>query len=693
MGRRSRHSAKTGDQSLYKSRTENEGAKRDDSDDDPMYNEVDRYHNRKEEETYLKLDGNSDDDDESSEDDGITKNREGVFDLGVGGSSDEDDDDDDSEEEDERASKRAKQERVKAIEEELASSDDSDSDSEDDDEGQSNLLNWGDKKHSYYHGDTADLEIGQDVEDAYLEEEAGREVEKARLDAMDDADFMLDGDDGDDEEGAQEDAEPKSNKSKSKDDRMETIQSVKSAKQLSKLSKKEKLKLLKVNHPELLPLVQHFSSPIQELSETTMVAAGTLLKDGVAKGTQEAEAVGATPAGLQYLITKCMLQASKALNLSLYLLLKADLESTTNLDGGMPLVEDEDGDDIRNHPVMDRLNQLSQLTDKLQEGVEEKTPGLKDQMNSLVKAAALMSGGGLSSGDDSDNSDDDDSVRTPTSDVQENNNIASKDASEQLASDDNEDSSSESDEEQEAQDAIQRRIMTEARFAVRNQDIDQDDVMNTKTRKRRLAPTTSDYGDDTEEVSDRALAASRKLASTMNSIVQKSTTSNAKKKAVGVEEEGDDEYEKLQRGLSMMEKEFGQGSEDENDISGDEDEEGIGDSDEDDFYKSIKSKSKAKKEAKKQMYAVAPKYPRLEGVVEGERAIGRTIMKNRGLVPHKARINRNPRVKKREQYRKALISRKGAVREVRTDEGHVYGGEATGIKSGISRSRKLGKGR
>merc|ERR1712127_1017135 len=144
----------------------------------------------------------------------------------------------------------------------------------------------------------------------------------------------------------------------------------------------------------------------------------------------------------------------------------------------------------------------------------------------------------------------------------------------------------------------------------------------------------------------------------------------------------------------MMEEELGRGSDDEDYMRGNEqDEEGLHDSDEDDFYQSIKSKSKAKKEAKKQMYAVAPKYPRLEGVVEGERAIGRTIMKNRGLVPHKAKINRNPRVKKREQYRKALIRRKGAVREVRTDEGHMYGGETTGIKSGISRSRKLGSGR
>jgi U3 small nucleolar RNA-associated protein 3 len=90
------------------------------------------------------------------------------------------------------------------------------------------------------------------------------------------------------------------------------------------------------------------------------------------------------------------------------------------------------------------------------------------------------------------------------------------------------------------------------------------------------------------------------------------------------------------------------------------------------------------------MYAVAPKYPGLDNEIEGERAVGNMIMKNRGLVAHKNRLNRNPRVKKREQYRKALIKRKGAVREVRTDEGHKYGGETTGVKSGISRSRKLG---
>jgi U3 small nucleolar RNA-associated protein 3 len=72
----------------------------------------------------------------------------------------------------------------------------------------------------------------------------------------------------------------------------------------------------------------------------------------------------------------------------------------------------------------------------------------------------------------------------------------------------------------------------------------------------------------------------------------------------------------------------------------------------------------------------------------GERAISRAMLKNRGLVPHKNRSNRNPRVKNRVRYQQALERRRGAVREIRTDEGR-YEGEGTGIKSTISRSKKL----
>ncbi|EJK52515.1 hypothetical protein THAOC_28194 [Thalassiosira oceanica] len=195
MGRRSRTSAKTGDQSIYKNRSRHQEAEVDDSDDDGMYNEVERYHNRKEEDNYLHLDAQSDEESSSDEDDGVTKNREGVFDLGLQGSDEDESESSEDEGDDEDiGARREKQRRAAEYEAALASSSDEGESEEEEHEKKSKLLNWGDKK-SYYHGDTADLEIGQDVEDAYLEEEAGREVEQARLEGMEDEDFMLDSDD------------------------------------------------------------------------------------------------------------------------------------------------------------------------------------------------------------------------------------------------------------------------------------------------------------------------------------------------------------------------------------------------------------------------------------------------------------------------------------------------------------------
>jgi U3 small nucleolar RNA-associated protein 3 len=434
-----------------------------------------------------------------------------------------------------------------------------------------------------------------------------------------------------------------------------------------------------------------------------------------------------------------MIQASETLNLVLYLLLKSDQASTAkkmnNDTTTTPFLMDivDTSDDIANHPVIQRLNQLSILTDKLQAGVEDKMPGLNDQMKNLVKAATLMAGGHLSLSDNDDGSetrenasskegderivesldgskqhdkhDEDEMNRNPRvkkPEIYRKALISRKDADEyekeeeeEDDDDDDDESSSESDDQYETQEAVQRKVMTEAKFALRNQDIDQDMKYLTKKRVHRLAPPamSSDYGDETDEVTDQTLMASRKLASMMNSIVQKSSSSNDKRnKSMARDDDEEDDYDKVQRGLSMMEEELGKGSDDDDDDDedGDDDDEGLRD-DEDDFYKSIKSKSKARKDAKKVMYEVAPKFPRLDIMVDGERAIGGQIMKNRGLVPHKPKINRNPRVKKREKYRKALISRKGAVREIRTEEGHVYGGETTGIKSGISRSRKLGR--
>ena len=75
-----------------------------------------------------------------------------------------------------------------------------------------------------------------------------------------------------------------------------------------------------------------------------------------------------------------------------------------------------------------------------------------------------------------------------------------------------------------------------------------------------------------------------------------------------------------------------------------------------------------------------------------KRAATYEIMKNKGLTPHRKKANRNPRVKKKLQFNKALVARRGQIRDVNTSgvqTGTGYAGEQTGIKANLSRSRKI----
>lgn len=66
---------------------------------------------------------------------------------------------------------------------------------------------------------------------------------------------------------------------------------------------------------------------------------------------------------------------------------------------------------------------------------------------------------------------------------------------------------------------------------------------------------------------------------------------------------------------------------------------------------------------------------------------------SQGLTPHRKKSVRNPRVKKKEKYKekqKKLKSMKQVFDKGAAAKGSAsYGGERTGIKSGLVRSRKL----
>lgn len=72
----------------------------------------------------------------------------------------------------------------------------------------------------------------------------------------------------------------------------------------------------------------------------------------------------------------------------------------------------------------------------------------------------------------------------------------------------------------------------------------------------------------------------------------------------------------------------------------------------------------------------------------GKRGITYEMEKNKGLTPKRKKELKNPRVKHRMKYRKAKIRRKGQVREPRK-EVQRYGGELSGIKSGVVKSVKF----
>ena len=108
------------------------------------------------------------------------------------------------------------------------------------------------------------------------------------------------------------------------------------------------------------------------------------------------------------------------------------------------------------------------------------------------------------------------------------------------------------------------------------------------------------------------------------------------------------------------------------------------------FYNSVQNHIMDRKSSKQEFYSHLDQVD-MDDTIDSDAKRGATyqIIKNRGLTAHKKKLNRNPRVKKRVQYRKAVIRRKGQVRDVRTGEAGYYGGELTGIKSNITRSRKL----
>uniref|UniRef100_A0A4W5P314 UTP3 small subunit processome component n=1 Tax=Hucho hucho TaxID=62062 RepID=A0A4W5P314_9TELE len=107
------------------------------------------------------------------------------------------------------------------------------------------------------------------------------------------------------------------------------------------------------------------------------------------------------------------------------------------------------------------------------------------------------------------------------------------------------------------------------------------------------------------------------------------------------------------------------------------------------FYRGVEERLKLKRKSKDPQAEEGLEEAGDEEVdPDAKRRITYQMAKNKGLTPKRKKIDRNPRVKHREKFRRAKIRRKGQVREVRREETR-YSGELSGIRAGVKKSVKL----
>ena len=107
------------------------------------------------------------------------------------------------------------------------------------------------------------------------------------------------------------------------------------------------------------------------------------------------------------------------------------------------------------------------------------------------------------------------------------------------------------------------------------------------------------------------------------------------------------------------------------------------------YYNLVKAQHQKEKNVKKQKLSVEKdNIEENEDDENGKRMITYEMSKNKGLIRKRRKELKNPRVKHKMKFKKAIIKRKGQVLNVQR-EMNRYGGEGTGIKSTLTRSTKI----
>ncbi|CAN9156008.1 unnamed protein product [Alternaria alternata] len=569
-------------------------------------------------------------------------------------------------------------------EEEDDEEDDTGDESEDDITGQrkpadedeeEDVGGWGASKKDYYDADAIETE-----QDALDEEAEARRIQKKQLQSMTEADFGFDED-----EWMAEDGEKAAEGGAVVTEVLPQLQITDS------MSEEERMKIMRTRYPEFEHISKEYLrlQPLHEELAAAANAAERVLKAQAAKSGKTGKTLPTPKAVTKYRACAAYLAA-----MAMYF---AVLGSTAT-DDGSPVIA-MDPAELHEHPVMETLLKCQKVWTRI-----EDLP-LGDPM---VEAED----------DDEDSFVDEISVEELENDLSIKKPTKQKKTRAERAA------------ELARAEASARRA---AKLAKTEEDLASLDTLTDKAalkkaaRKKKtpavesklnlLNADDSDFGEETELTAHEAAEKAKKKKSLRFYTSQIAQKANKRDNA-GKDQGGDadiphrerlkDRQARLQAEAEKrgQHKDAGPGvalGENDGASSADEAPGTKRDDfeDEDGYYDMVAARSNDKKQTKlerAEAYALAKK----EGaqVVEeevigddGRRMISYQIQKNKGLTPHRKKSVRNPRVKKKEKYKekqKKLKSMKQVFDKGAAAKGSAnYGGELTGIKSGLVRSRKL----
>ncbi|KAL7128048.1 hypothetical protein ABFS83_14G290100 [Erythranthe nasuta] len=527
---------------------------------------------------------------------------------------------------------------------------------------------WG--KKNPYGNDVDNKTPSSDDEDA-AEEEAEvlrLQSEKAKLLSMED--FGLE-DASEDETGKEPTSEVKRvalkeiAKGINEEDGM-TYEIVK--KDINALTKEEQMNLIYSSAPELVGLLSELKEAHKELEDKVSPLVNKISAQGSSK-----------KGGLHYFEVKQLVLQSYCQAIVFYLLLKSE------------------GQPVRDHPVISRLVEIKSLLDTIKE-IDDNLPfDLEDLVSTnvnnttirkLVEEAAVLESDSLTNSQIVSAVSSENQAMLESQKAAELNTLSSqkKNKSQQKHLD--------------QQVGIQSMEMLKLRASL-EEKLKQKGLFNTITPKNgrtgeqlqpmnRQLETLDDFVDEAMEIDGAANGRSSKIS-------QQLALRPNKRKVISGDDDlprRDDIGERRRKhelrvlagagikSSDYVEEETGNISSDGIDHVGGESEH---DSDLE-YYNEVERKHSAKLAAKSDKYNRTTEVLSVpEDTVDGKRYITRQIEKNRGLTRARKKLIKNPRKKYKLQHQKAKVRRKGQVREVRKPTG-PYGGEASGINAGISRS-------